>query len=79
MLHLQRQNIKVRWNVKERLAAKGNKEPQNQRINEMEQEGQEDKYIKAFNFLINFQCWHCYDLLLETFYFVLYRDEDTHN
>ena len=42
----------------------------------MEQEGQEDEYIKAFNFLINFQCWHCYDLLLETFYFVLYRDED---
>ena len=59
MLHLQRQNIKARWNVKERLATKGNKEPQKQRINEMEQEGQEDEYIKAFDFLINFQCWYC--------------------
>ena len=29
MLHLQRQYIKAQGNVKERLAAKGNKEPQN--------------------------------------------------
>ena len=54
ILHLQRQYIKARRNVKERLAAKGSKEPQKQRINEIEQEGQEDEYIKAFDFLINF-------------------------
>ena len=53
MLHLQHQYIKARRNVKERLAAKGSKEPQKQRINEIEQEGQEDEYIKAFDFLIN--------------------------
>ena len=39
---MQRKCIKAQRNVKERLAAKGNKEPPKQRINEMEQEGQED-------------------------------------
>ena len=46
--------IKGRSNVKERLAAKGNKEPQKERVNEMEQEEQEDEYINAFDFLNNF-------------------------
>ena len=31
-----------------------NKEPQKQRVNEMEQEEQEDEYINAFDFLNNF-------------------------
>ena len=42
MFHLQRQYIKAQWNFKERLAAKRNNEPPKQRINEIEQEGQED-------------------------------------
>ena len=50
-LNMQRQYIKARRNVKERLAAKGNKEPQKQRVNEMEQE---DEYINAFDFINNF-------------------------
>ena len=50
---------KGRSNVKERLAAKGNKEPQKERVNEMEQEEQEDEYINAFDFLNNFYCRHC--------------------
>ena len=54
MFHLQRQYMKARRNIKERLAVKGNKEPQKQRINEMGQEEQEDEYINAFDFLINF-------------------------
>ena len=54
MFHLQRQYIKAQRNVKERLAAKGNKEPQKQRVSEMEQEEQEDEYINAFDFLDNF-------------------------
>ena len=55
-VNMQRQYIKARQNVKESLAAKGNKEPQKQRANEMEQEEQEDEYINAFDFLNNFQC-----------------------
>ena len=51
---MQRKCIKVQRNVKERLAAKGNKEPQKQRVSEMEQEEQEDEYINAFDFLDNF-------------------------
>ena len=50
-LNMQRQYIKAGRNVKERLAAKGNKEPQKQRVNEMEQE---DEYINAFDFINNF-------------------------
>ena len=53
-LKMQRQQIKARRNVKERLAAKGNKEPQKQRVIEMEQEEQGDEYINAFDFLNNF-------------------------
>ena len=41
----------------------------------MEQEEQEDEYINEFDLLNNFWCWYCLDLLLGTFYFVLYRDE----
>ena len=51
---MQRKCIKAQRNVKERLAAKGNKEPQKQRVSEMEQEEQEDEYITAFDFLDNF-------------------------
>ena len=50
-LNMQRQYIKAGRNVKERLAAKGNKEPQKQRVNEMEQE---DECINAFDFINNF-------------------------
>ena len=53
-LNMQRKCIKAHQNVKERLAAKGNKEPQKQRVKEMEQEEQEDEYINAFDFLDNF-------------------------
>ena len=51
---MQRKCIKAQRNVKERLAAKGNKEAQKQRVSEMEQEEQEDEYINAFDFLDNF-------------------------
>ena len=51
---MQRKCIKAQRNVKERLAAKGNKEPQKQRVSEMEQAEQEDEYINAFDFLDNF-------------------------
>ena len=51
---MQRKCIKAQRNVKERLAAKGNKEPQKQRVSEMEQEEQEGEYINAFDFLDNF-------------------------
>ena len=50
-LNMQRHHIKARRNVKERLATKGNKEPQEQGANEMEQEEQEDKYRNPFDFL----------------------------
>ena len=63
------------WQIFQRLLKRIalNKEPQKQRVNEMEQEQQEDDYINAFDFLNNFWCCHCWDLLLETFYFVLYK------
>ena len=63
------------WQIFQRLLKRIalNKEPQKQRVNEMEQEEQEDDYINAFDFLNNFWCCHCWDLLLETFYFVLYK------
>ena len=53
-LNMQRRYIKARRNANERLAAKGNMEPQKQRVNEMEQEEQEDEYRNAFDFLNDF-------------------------
>ena len=50
-LNMQHQYIKAQQNVKERLATTGNKEPQKQCANEMEQE---DKYINPFDFINNF-------------------------
>ena len=38
------------------MAAKGNKEPPKQRVNQMEQKVQEDEYRNAFDFLNDFQC-----------------------
>ena len=55
-LNMQGKYIKAQQTVKEKLASKGNKEPQKQRVNEMEQEEQEDEYINVFDFLDNFQC-----------------------
>ena len=53
-LNMQRQYIKVRRYVKERLAAKRNEEPEKKRVSEIEQEEQEDKYRNVFDFLNNF-------------------------
>ena len=53
-LNMQRQYIKVRRYVKERLAPKRNEEPEKKRVSEIEQEEQEDKYRNIFDFLNNF-------------------------
>ena len=53
-LNTQRQYFQARQNFKERLAGKGNKELQKQRVNEMEQEEGEDEYTNAFDFLNDF-------------------------
>ena len=53
-LNMQGQYFQARQNFKERLAGKGNKELQKQRVNEMEQEEGEDEYTNAFDFLNDF-------------------------